>query len=168
MPATPWGPPAGRGGAPPPADPARARPARWTWGAAAAAITGAALAVFPAWDRHVGTSGVTIYASNYVGLPRDSMKREYMHKDAILFYREGATATISVHAHRYDEYRYLKTNGKVDASYGDEPNMLLTGYLPLLYHPAAQRVVIIGLGAGMTVKAVAAFPVQQKIGRAHG
>ena len=107
------------------------------------------------------TSGVTIYASNYVGLPRDSMKREYMHKDAILFYREGATATISVHAHRYDDYRYLKTNGKVDASYGDEPNMLLTGYLPLLYHPAAQRVVIIGLGAGMTVKAVAAFPVQQ-------
>ena len=143
------------------ADTALARPARWGWGAAAAAVTGAAIALTPAWDPYVVASGVTIYASNFSGLPRDSLKREYMHKDAILYYREGATATISVHAHRYDDYRYLKTNGKVDASYGDEPNMLLTGYLPLLYHPAAQRVVIIGLGAGMTVKAVAAFPAQQ-------
>ncbi len=143
------------------ADTALARPARWAWGAAAAAVTGAAIALFPAWDRHVVTSGVTIYASNFAGLPRDSMKREYMHKDAVLFYREGATATISVHAHRYDDYRYLKTNGKVDSSYGDEPNMLLTGYLPLLYHPGAQRVVIIGMGAGYTAKAVAAFPVQR-------
>jgi spermidine synthase len=143
------------------ADTALAPPARWAWGAAAAAVTGAAIALFPAWDRHVVTSGVTIYASSYAGLPRESMKREYMHKDALLFYREGATATISVHAHRYDDYRYLKTNGKVDSSYGDEPNMLLTGYLPLLYHPAAQRVVIIGMGGGYTAKAVAAFPVQR-------
>ena len=143
------------------ADTALARPARWAWGAAAAAGTGAALALFPAWDRHVVTSGVTIYASSYTGLPREGLKREYMHKDALLFYREGATATISVHGHRYDDYRYLKTNGKVDSSYGDEPNMLLTGYLPLLYHTAAQRVVIIGMGAGYTAKAVAAFPVQR-------
>ncbi len=143
------------------ADTALGRPVRWAWGAAAAVATGAAIALFPAWDRQVVTSGVTIYASNYTGLPRDSMKREYMHKDQILFYREGATATISVHAHRYDDYRYLKTNGKVDSSYGDEPNMLLTGYLPLLYHPSAQRVVIIGMGAGFTAKAAAAFPVQR-------
>ena len=143
------------------ADTAISRRARWAWGAGAAAVTAAAIALFPAWDRHVVTSGVTIYASNYAGLPWDSMKREYMHKDAILYYREGHTATISVHAHRYDEYLYLKTNGKVDASYGDEANMLLTGYLPLLYHPAAQRVVIIGLGAGMTAKAVATFPAQR-------
>ena len=142
-------------------DAALSRPARWAWGAAAALVTAGASALFPAWDRHVVTSGVTIYASNFEGLRWDSLKREYMHKDRLLFYREGLTATISVHAHRYEDYRYLKTNGKVDSSYGDEANMLLTGYLPLLVHPEAQRVVIIGMGAGMTAKAVATFPVQR-------
>ncbi|HEY7675608.1 MAG TPA: fused MFS/spermidine synthase, partial [Candidatus Methylomirabilis sp.] len=72
-------------------DTALTRPARWAWGAAAALVTAGATALFPAWDRDVVTSGVTIYASNFVGLPWDSLKREYMHKDRILFYREGLT-----------------------------------------------------------------------------
>jgi spermidine synthase/Tfp pilus assembly protein PilF len=82
-----------------------------------------------------------------------------MRRDAILYYREGITATVSVHQSR-PNYRYLKTNGKVDGSYGDALTMLMTGYLPLFLHPKAERVGIIGLGTAMTVKAVGAFPVK--------
>jgi spermidine synthase len=39
--------------------------------------------------------------------------------------------------------------------------MLMTGYVPMLLHPDAKQVAVIGLGTGMTVKAVGAFPVKK-------
>jgi spermidine synthase len=113
----------------------------------------------PSWDRKILTSGVTVYADRYEALPTDSLRLEEMRQDPILYYREGLTATISVHRLRKD-YLYLKTNGKVDSSYGDALTMLMTGYVPMFLHPAAKDIAIIGLGAGMTAKAVAAFPVR--------
>ena len=127
-------------------------------GAASAALLLLALGT-PSWDRHVLTSGVTIYSYRYEDLPTDSLRLEEMRRDRILYYREGITATVSVHQSR-PNYRYFKTNGKVDGSYGDALTMLLTGYLPLAFHPTAERVGIIGLGTGMTVKAVGSFPVK--------
>ena len=128
-------------------------------GAVAAALTLLALR-FPFWDRSILTSGVTIYAGSLQGLPTDSLRLEEMHKDKILYYREGLTATVSVHQPSKD-YLYLKTNGKVDGSNGDAFTMLMTGYLPMLLHPQAEQVAVIGLGTGMTVKAVGSFPVKK-------
>src|SRR5262245_26045091 len=127
-------------------------------GAASAALLLLAFGT-PSWDRHVLTSGVTIYSYRYENLPTDSLRLEEMRRDRILYYREGITATVSVHQSR-PNYRYFKSNGKVDGSYGDALTMLLTGYLPLVFHPTAERVGIIGLGTGMTVKAVGSFPVK--------
>ncbi|MEK6716361.1 MAG: fused MFS/spermidine synthase, partial [candidate division NC10 bacterium] len=79
----------------------------------------------------------------------------------LLYYREGLTATISVHRSAGSDYLYEKINGKVDASYGDTPTQLMVGYLPMLLNPGAKRVLVIGMGSGMTAKAVAAFPVEQ-------
>ena len=39
--------------------------------------------------------------------------------------------------------------------------MLMTGYLPMLLRPQAEQVAVIGLGTGMTVKAVGSFPVKK-------
>ncbi|MGH7772639.1 MAG: fused MFS/spermidine synthase [Candidatus Binatia bacterium] len=114
----------------------------------------------PLWDRSILTSGVTIYADSFEAFPTDSLRLEHMHQDKILYYREGLTATISVHQPRKD-YLYLKTNGKIDGSHGDALTMLMTGYLPMLLHPRAEQVAIIGLGTGMTPKAVGAFPVKK-------
>lgn len=142
------------------ADPApRLAPRLVASGLAAGALAGALLLV-PRWDRAVVTSGVTVYPDKFDKYPSKRLMREAMHRDALLFYREGLTATISVHRQRTDEYLYLRTNGKVDSSYGDEVTMLLTGYLPLLMHPRAEQAMIIGFGAGMTAKAVATFPVR--------
>ena len=116
---------------------------------------------FGTWDKGVMTSGVTIYAHNYASLPTDALRREWMERDDLLYYREGLTATISVHRSAGSNYLYEKTNGKVDASFGDAPTQLMVGYLPMLLNPGAKRVLVIGMGSGMTAKAVAAFPVER-------
>ncbi len=116
---------------------------------------------FRTWDKRVMTSGVTIYAPNYASLPTDALRREWMERDDLLYYREGPTATISVHRSAGSDYLYEKTNGKVDASFGDAPTQLMVGYLPMLLNPRAKRVLVIGMGSGMTAKAVAAFPVER-------
>jgi spermidine synthase len=114
----------------------------------------------PRWDRYVLTSGVTIYSDRYERLPLDSLRLEDMRRDELIFYREGLTATISVH--RIGKgYLYFRSNGKIDGSHGDALSQLLTGYLPLLFHPAAERAAVIGLGTAMTAKAVGAFPVKE-------
>jgi spermidine synthase len=124
-------------------------------------IAVAALLSFRTWDKGVMTSGVAIYAHNYASLPTDGLRREWMERDDLLYYREGLTATISVHRSAGSDYVYEKTNGKVDASFGDTPTQLMVGYLPMLLNPAARRVLVIGMGSGMTAKAVAAFPVER-------
>jgi spermidine synthase len=132
--------------------------------AAAGAMFVVALCVllsFRTWDKRVMTSGVTIYAHNYASLPTDALRREWMERDDLLYYREGPTATISVHRSAGSDYLYEKTNGKVDASFGDAPTQLMVGYLPMLLNPRAKRVLVIGMGSGMTAKAVAAFPVER-------
>ena len=116
---------------------------------------------FGTWDKGVMTSGVTIYAHDYADLPSDALRREWMRRDQLLYYREGLTATISIHRSSGSSYLYEKTNGKVDASIGDTPTQLLIGYLPMLFAPEAKRVLVIGMGSGMTAKAVAAFPVER-------
>jgi spermidine synthase len=83
-----------------------------------------------------------------------------MHRDPVLYYREGLTTTISVHG-TFGNHLYLKTNGKVDASHGDKITQLLVGYLPFFFHPQAKKIMVLGLGTGMTAQAAASFPVQR-------
>ena len=116
---------------------------------------------FRTWDKKLMTSGVAIYVSSYASLPSDSLRRESMEKDELLYYKEGLTATISVHREAGSPYLYEKTNGKVDASFGDAPTQLMVGYLPMFLNPGAKRVLVIGMGSGMTAKAVAAFPIER-------
>jgi spermidine synthase len=141
------------------ADPRPGKARRLVLGSAAAAALVVLALRLPAWDPRILTSGVTVYASRYKGLPTDSLRLEEMRQDEVLYYREGLTATVSVHR-LHKDYLYLKTNGKTDGSYGDSLTMLLTGYIPMFLQPAAKDIAIIGLGTGMTVKAVGAFPVQ--------
>jgi spermidine synthase len=115
----------------------------------------------PSWDQHVMTSGVTVYSDRYTNLHRDSLRVEEMHRDKILYYKEGLTATVSVHQSTGSEYKYFRTNGKIDGSHGDALSQLMTGYIPMLFHPTGERAAVIGLGTGMTSKAVAAFPVRE-------
>jgi spermidine synthase/Tfp pilus assembly protein PilF len=117
----------------------------------------------PRWDSHVLTSGVTIYFDRYEGLPTNSLRLEEMKRDDVLFYREGLTTTVSVHRIAGTEYIYFKSNGKIDGSYGDALSQLMTSYIPMLLHPKAERALTIGLGTGMSAKALATFDTLKEI-----
>ncbi len=116
----------------------------------------------PVWDRSIMTSGVTVYSDRYESLHTDSLRAEEMRRDDILYYKEGLTATVSVHQSAGSEYKYFRTNGKIDGSYGDALSQLMTGYIPMLLRPkGGERAAVIGLGTGMTTRAVSAFPIKE-------
>lgn len=130
---------------------------------AAAVLVLAAMIPFrmPRWDPHILTSGVTIYNDRYEALPTDSLRLEEMKRDEVLYYREGLTVTVSVHRIPGSDYIYFRSNGKIDGSYGDALSQLMIGYIPIMLHPTAKRVAVIGLGTGMSAHALATFPVKK-------
>jgi spermidine synthase len=130
---------------------------------AAAVLALALLTPFrvPRWDQHILTSGVTIYNDRYEALPTDSLRLEEMQRDDVLYYREGLTVTVSVHRIPGSDYIYFRSNGKIDGSYGDALSQLMTGYIPMMLHPTAERAAVIGLGTGMSAHALATFPVKK-------
>jgi spermidine synthase len=144
------------------ADPRLSTAPRFALGLAVLAAIALIYFKTPPWDRHVMTSGVTVYSDRYENLHTDSLRVEEMHRDDIIYYKEGLTATVSVHQSAGGDYRYFRTNGKIDGSYGDALSQLMTGYIPMLFHPkGGERAAVIGLGTGMTTRAVSAFPVKE-------
>lgn len=111
------------------------------------------LHLLPAWNTGIMSSGSAVYAENYArfGMDFDAAKKE------TLFYRDGISSTVSVH--QEEDRIYLKVNGKVDASTGaDMPTQILIGYIPIFYHENPEDVFVIGLGSGITARAVLDFP----------
>jgi len=113
------------------------------------------------WDPHLITSGLHIY-------PQSMMTQKsveilaWLYDQQILFYREGLNSIISVG--QFGENRYLKINGKTDASNNLNDDMItqvLSGHLPLLLHPNPRRTLVIGFGSGTTLGAVLAHPIIQ-------
>ena len=64
---------------------------------------------------------------------------------------------------RWENMLSLRTNGKADASNHDIATQLLLGHLGALAHPAPRRVLVIGLGSGMTVSALARYPEVERL-----
>ncbi|HWT87354.1 MAG TPA: fused MFS/spermidine synthase [Candidatus Angelobacter sp.] len=87
--------------------------------------------------------------------------QEIADTEDVVFFEDGANATISVT--RSDDYVALKTNGKVDASNLDISTQLLLGDLGTVFHSHPKRVLIVGLGGGMTASAVSRFPDVERI-----
>lgn len=88
-----------------------------------------------------------------------------------LFHRDGRTATVDVQRYR-DGSMSIITNGKPDAAVmtdprrpaaADEPTMILTGALPLLYHPGARSAAVIGMGSGLSASVLLASPVLERM-----
>ena len=124
-------------------------------GAAIAVITTVLIASSPAWDRELLASGVYMYAP-YV--PPDLDLETQLKAGTLLYYREGASATVSVK--RLTGTTTLAVDGKTDASNrGDMLTQKLVAHLPLLLHDNPREVGIIGLGSGVTLGAALAHPI---------
>lgn len=108
-----------------------------------AGFTGAIL-----YTRSVPLERATITAGAYLG--------EKSPAGTILFYKDGVDATVSVHETE-DGNRFLRINGKSDASslLGDMPTQVSLAQMPLILAKEQEDVLVIGLGAGITVASAA-------------
>ena len=119
------------------------------------------LLTLPSWDREMIASGGFLYGPLYdaaSGKKRltDAMK----HRGRILFDREGGEGLVTVRKSRAGIIS-LQINGKTEASTGgDMATQLLAAHLPLLIHPAPEKVLVIGLASGITLGAVERHPVR--------
>lgn len=124
-------------------------------GFAAAAIAVLLVATSPPWDRELLASGVYMYAP-YV--PKDLDLETQLKAGELLYYEEGAAATVSVK--KLTGTTTLAVDGKTDASNrGDMLTQKLIAHLPLLLHGNPKDVFIIGLGSGMTAGAALTHPI---------
>ena len=128
--------------------------AKWVSGFACAA--GIVLMVTSApWDRQLLASGVYMYAPF---VPRDLDLITQLKAGTLLYYREGASATVSVK--KLTGTTTLAVDGKVDASNrGDMLTQKLIAHLPLLLHDNPKDVAVIGLGSGATLGAALSHPI---------
>ncbi len=108
------------------------------------------------WDPSSLDRGVLIYARQFDTRPDLRLSEHYADTD-VVYFEEGKNANISVR--RGANYVGLRTNGKVDASNGEDmTTQLLIGYLPRFHHPSPEQILVIGYGGGITAGVAAAFP----------
>jgi len=114
----------------------------------------------PHWDKKVLSSGPYFTPWGYI---RDGkvVYREELQKHRLIYYNEGITSTIAVYKDANENYSYC-SQGKVEADTSDRSMMLqrMMGHLPMLFHPNPQRVLNIGLGAGVTLGALSCYPAE--------
>ncbi len=111
----------------------------------------------PSWQRQALAAGAYLEPGNYRA---SSVAYAVERSSELLFYRESLNATVSVHRHKQGRHLYLKVGGKTDASTGiDMGTQVLLAHIPLLLHPGAQRVLVIGLGSGVTLGSAGRYPV---------
>ncbi len=136
------------------------------YGAAATVIVlfGFLIWLIPPWDQALMTSGVFFNVDNYLAYEyeQEGDWRDLVGKRNILYYAEGIDGVVSVI--ETAEQRLLVINGKTDASSkGDLSTQIAIGQLPLLIHSEPQRVLVIGLGSGITVGSVATHHTVKQI-----
>jgi len=136
-----------------------ASPQQWAifYGAIAVAL---AVTFIPSWNPRLMTSAPGIYVKLYAAAGGASLT-DVLREREVLFYRDGPSATVAI-TKDGDTYS-LRVNGKAEASnnIGDMPTQFMLGHLPLLIHPDPRRVLVIGLGSGVTAGAVARYPIER-------
>jgi spermidine synthase len=129
---------------------------RWAGLAAAAGLAVFAWSI-PLWDLRVMTAGTAIYARYYLtsgGLAEQTARQR------VVFYREGRSSTVAVVER--GATRTLRVNGKTDASDGiDMQTQILVAHLPMLVHPEPRRIMVLGLGSGVTVGSATTHPFER-------
>lgn len=124
-------------------------------GVLASAAAVGVLVTGPPWDRELIASGPYMYAPF---VPRDLDLETMLRAGTLRYYREGASATVSVKT--LTGTTTLAVDGKVDASNrGDMLTQTLVAHLPLLVHDDPREVAIIGLGSGVTAGAALRHPI---------
>ncbi len=111
------------------------------------------------WDASILASGAMVAPFKLIHVDKTEFRKAYAARQT-LYYKEGASSVVNVI--RMQDQISIAVNGKVDASNADDAfNQFLLGHLPLFLNSNAQKVLVIGLGSGSTLAAVAAHPVRE-------
>jgi len=141
-----------------------ARGRRAVQGFAVAAFAGVVLLlVLPIpFDRKAFTRGVFKSPELALDYGVKYLPLAGVHDEELLYYRDGINATVSVQ--RGDGTRFLRVNGKPDASSrADMPTQVLLGEVPLLFGPPAKSALVIGYASGVTTGSVVRHAELQRI-----
>jgi spermidine synthase len=107
------------------------------------------------WDKSVISSG------SFMPYRIADLEEAEQKKNKILFFKEGMHTTVTTELSVSGNI-FLRVNGKTDASLAlDMRTQLLSGYLPMLFHPDPKSTLVIGQGSGITLGAVEQFPVKE-------
>lgn len=83
-------------------------------------------------------------------------------QEEVVYQREGWGASITVLRYKIaGGGLVLRANGKTDASTGDLPTQVTLAHLPMLLHPRAKEVLVVGLASGCTAGSVLLYPVDR-------
>ncbi|MCY1021384.1 fused MFS/spermidine synthase [Pyxidicoccus sp. MSG2] len=138
-----------------------ARTARALWPVAVAAgLTVVVLGGMRGWSVRLSSISAPRFrdrVSSYDKLVEGIEKSTVPH-----FYQDDTFATVLV-ADIAGKHRYLKINGKVDASTGiDMETQIVAGHLGALLHPREPKnVLVVGSGAAITVGSMLTHPVER-------
>jgi spermidine synthase len=126
-----------------------ARRRRLVW--AAVGLAALLLAFFARWNPLLLASGVYFQPRIFYGPEGQVLLEERMSQASLRYHAEGVSATVDV-LEAPGGFRALAINGKsvATSNYYDYRVQRLLGVLPLLLHPEPRRVLVIGLGTGMT------------------
>ncbi len=114
----------------------------------------------PQWSPELLSAGAYFSPFNFVRDGKVTL-RESILSHRLLLYREGLTSTVSVQLSD-DEKKVFSMDGKVEADESTRGMVVqrMIGHLPMLFHPNPQRVINIGLGAGVSFGALSAHDPQ--------
>ncbi len=147
-----------------------------------AAGLAAAWVLFSPWEPRLLSSGVYLYADQYIhaseryndmARKRDDIEQRppaaiwaaAMLDYDLLYFDSGPVATVAVMRNRQG-VRSLLINGKVDASVGGPMDMrtqTMLGLLPVGLHPHPAKVLVVGLGSGVTAGAALRYPEVERL-----
>lgn len=136
------------------------RPLRIGLSAAATAVLVIASSIGGSWDRYMLNAGLfdsPRYALHQVG---QKGFQAYVRSYDIRYYEEGTYANVAV---SYEaENLFLQINGRTEASTtSDMSNQIMVSQIPMLVHPDPRKVMVIGLGSGITLGSVMTHPVDR-------
>ncbi|RJQ49024.1 MAG: spermidine synthase [Nitrospiraceae bacterium] len=137
-----------------------------SWGAGAATIVALiAIAVYPGtfslWNRDY----FAIFRVNQPEVFRSrDLVQEALENTEVLYYAEGVEAIVSSIKIKGGVQSFI-TNGRVEASsnFGDQQVQYTLGHLPMLLSRDPKKVLVVGLGSGMTISAASVHPEAEKI-----
>lgn len=105
----------------------------------------------PTWNKQILSSDIFLKLNIF----------DKYEKGKILFYEEGTQATVAVVEKNRNVSLFI--NGKADASTGkrDMFTQKLLAHLPCLLHPQPQKILIIGMGSGVTLGTSLLYDIPQ-------